>query len=291
MLDTNAKFEARRFTVRLADGEMSGWRWENTGAAPLLFLHATGFCASAYARMLSSLAGAYDIYALDHRGHGRSKLPAEPGSLRSWAIFRDDVRAFLDQENREGWTLAGHSLGAAVAFLAAEGRRDVAALKLIEPVAMPAWLSSFAKTPLWPAFAARMPLVRQSLRRRSQWASRQEVVASYGRKTLFRDWAPGVLEDYLTDGLATEGAVGVRLSCAPAWEAATFAAQANDFWKAAAHAPAPVRVFAARQAASTVPAFARARLQKLGAELTVDEGAGHLAPMQKPEELASFLAS
>ncbi len=273
---------------------MSGWRWENSAAAPLLFLHATGFCASAYTRMLSSLAGAYDIYALDLRGHGRTSLPAEPGSVRSWAVFRDDVRAFLDQEKREGWTLAGHSLGAATALLAAEGRRDVAALKLIEPVAMPGWLSGFAKTPLWPVFAARMPLVRQALRRRSRWASRQEVIASYGRKSLFRDWAPGVLEDYLTDGLTTEGtgdAVGVRLSCAPAWEAATFAAQGNDFWKAAAHAPAPVRIFAARQAASTVPAFARARFQKLGAELKVDDGAGHLAPMQKPQELAAFLAS
>ncbi len=290
MTNSNTTSGARRYAVRLEAGEMTGWRFENAGAPPLLFLHATGFCASAYRQMLSPLGGAYDVYALDLRGHGRNSLPADPARLRSWAVFRDDVRAFLDHENREDWTLAGHSLGAAVALLSGEGRRDVAALKLIEPVAMPGWLAKLATTPVWPVFAARMPLVRQAARRRSEWASRQEVVASYGRKALFRDWAPGVLEDYLTDGLAETGS-GVRLACAPSWEAATFAAQGNDFWKAAAHAPAPVHIFAARQASSTAPAFARARFQRLGAALTVDNAAGHLAPMQKPQELASFLAS
>ncbi len=290
MTNSNTTPELRRYAVRLDAGEVTGWRFEKAGAPPLLFLHATGFCASAYRQMLSSLGGAYDIYALDLRGHGRNSLPADPGSLHSWAVFRDDVRAFLDREDRKDWTLAGHSLGAAVALLSAEGRRDVAALKLIEPVAMPVWLSRLAKTPVWPVFAARMPLVRQAARRRSEWASREEVAASYGRKALFRDWAPGVLEDYLTDGLA-ETASGVGLACAPSWEAATFAAQGNDFWNAAAKAPAPVRIFAARQASSTAPAFARRRFQRLGATLTVDNAAGHLAPMQKPQELASFLAS
>ncbi len=282
--------EARRFSLRLGDGEMTGWRWPNDGKRPLLFLHATGFCASAYAQMLSAAARDHDIFALDLRGHGRNSLPADPARLRSWAPFRDDVRAFLDLEKRDGWILAGHSLGAATALLAAEGRSDIAALRLIEPVAMPAWLSTFAKTPLWPLFATRMPLVRGARRRRSAWRNRDEVAASYGRKSLFRDWAPGVLADYLRDGLADQDG-GVRLACAPEWEAATFAAQANDFWKAAANAPAPVRVFAAKEGASTAPAFARTRFRKLGAEVVVNEDAGHLAPMQNPRELADFLTS
>ncbi|WP_428407704.1 alpha/beta fold hydrolase [Hyphococcus sp.] len=289
----NAKIampDARRFSLSLNEGEMTGWRWPNAHGRPLLFLHATGFCASAYAQMLSAVQDVFDVYALDLRGHGRNSLPADPARLRSWAPYRDDVRAFLDKENRDGWVLAGHSLGAATALLAAEGRSDVAALRLIEPVAMPSWLSALAKTPVWPVFARRMPLVRGASRRRSLWLSREEVAASYGRKSLFRDWAPGVLDDYLRDGLTEENG-GVRLSCAPAWEAATFAAQGNDFWKAAANAPAPVRIFAAREGASTAPAFARARFRTYGADVVVDDGAGHLAPMHKPPELAAFLAS
>lgn len=282
--------EPRRFSLRFDTGEFAGWRWTNDGAPPLLFLHATGFCASAYAQMLSALGGAYDVYALDLRGHGRTSLPADPAALRSWAPFRDDVRAFLDCERRDGWVLAGHSLGAATALLAADGRSDVSALKLIEPVAMPAWLSALAKTPVWPVFAGRMNLVRQAARRRSAWSDRDSVISSYSRKALFKSWAPGVLEDYLKDGLV-EGDGRVRLACAPEWEAATFAAQANDFWKAAANAPAPLSIFAAREPGSTVRSFARARFRKLGAGITVDDKAGHLAPMQKPRELAAFLAS
>ena len=282
--------EPRRFAMGLETGELAGWRWKNDGAPPLLFLHATGFCASAYAQMLSALGGAYDVYALDLRGHGRTRLPAEPEALRSWKPYRDDVRAFLDRERRDGWALAGHSLGAATALLAAEGRRDIAALKLIEPVAMPAWLSALAKTPVWPVFAGRMNLVRQAARRRSAWSDRDSVIFSYSRKVLFKSWAPGVLEDYLKDGLM-DVAGGVRLACAPEWEAATFAAQANDFWQAAANAPAPLSIFAAKEPGSTVRTFARARFRKLGARIMVDDEAGHLAPMQKPRELAAFLAS
>lgn len=280
---------ATRYVLELDEGAVTGWRWPRPSAPPFVFLHATGFCASAYAQMLSALAGQYDIYALDLRGHGRNTLPADPSRLRSWSVFRDDVRAFLDREKRKGWTLAGHSLGAVTALLAGEGRHDVAALKLIEPVAMPRWLTAFAKTPFWPVFADRMPLVRLAARRRHEWPRRENVAASYARKALFKTWAPGVLEDYLADGLA-DMAEGVRLSCPPAWEAATFAAQGNDFWKAAANAPAPVSVFAARQSASTAPGFARGRFRKLGAAVDLDETAGHLAPMEKPLELAAFLA-
>ena len=67
--------------------------------------------------------------------------------------------------------------------------------------------------------------------------------------------------------------------------------QANDFWQAAANAPAPLSIFAAKEPGSTVRTFARARFRKLGARIMVDDEAGHLAPMQKPRELAAFLAS
>ena len=289
MDDANLMGGGRRFSVSLPEGEMTGWRWENSSAPPLLFLHATGFCASIYIQMLSALSDRYDIYALDQRGHGLNSLPADPASLRSWRVYRDDARAVLDQLGRGGWTLAGHSMGAAVSVLAAEGRADIAALKLIEPVAMPLWLTVLAKSPVWPFLSERMSMVRQAARRRSFWADRDGALSSYARKPFFQGWAAGVLEDYLKDGVK-ETADGVVLSCAPEWEAATFAAQANDFWKAVANAPAPVSVFAAREAVSTAPAFARARFQKLGAMVTVDDKAGHLAPMQNPPELAAFLA-
>ncbi|PQA87811.1 alpha/beta fold hydrolase [Hyphococcus luteus] len=282
----------QRIRIELNDGALAGFRWPAPDRPPLLFLHATGFCACVYRRMLGGLKDRFDIYALDLRGHGLNTRPADPSRLRSWKPFVADARAFLDRERREGWTLAGHSMGAATSVLVAQGRTDVAALKLIEPVAMPGWMTFAAKTPFWPLMSNRIPLVRQAARRRNRWPDRESVLASYARKGLFKAWAPGVLEDYLEDGLVDDASgEGVRLSCDPRWESATFAAQANDVWAAARAAPAKMSVFAADHPSSTVSSAARARFRRLGAELVVRPGVSHLAPMEKPQDLAAFLGA
>ncbi len=283
----------QRIRMDFDGGAVAGFRWPSPDKPPLLFLHATGFCASAYLQLLGGLTDRFDIHALDLRGHGLNTRPADPSGLRSWAPFVADARAYLDRVGRKGWTLAGHSMGAATSVLAAEGRADVAALKLIEPVAMPRWMSFAAKTPLWTLMSGRIPLVGQAARRRNRWPDRESVLVSYAQKGLFKPWAPGVLEDYLRDGLIEEPgeAGGVRLSCAPKWEAATFAAQANDLWKAVAAAPAPISVIAADHPSSTVSETARARFRRFGANVAVMAGVSHLAPMEKPADLAAFVAA
>jgi pimeloyl-ACP methyl ester carboxylesterase len=278
-----------RFTAPLGDGALAGWRWKNAGKPPLLFCHATGFCASAYKQMLAMLSDGFDIYALDMRGHGRTTLPSDPGRLRSWRIYAKDIGAFLDSERREGWVLAGHSMGGVTAAMAARSRNDVACLKLIEPVAMPRRLTLLAATPIWPLLRGRMSLVSKAAGRRAIWSARSEVVASYGRKGLFKSWSAGALSDYLEDGL-TETDDGVRLSCAPRWEAATFAAQANDFWGAVKDVAVPVEVYVADSLTSTVSLAAREKLRRFGAQLRVAAGVSHLAPMEKPAEVADFVA-
>ncbi len=269
---------------------MAGWRWRNDQKPPLMFCHATGFCASAYKQMLGRLSASFDIYALDMRGHGRTDLPANPRKLKSWRIYARDIASFLDQQNREQWTLAGHSMGAVTATMAARGRDDIAAVKLIEPVAMPQLLNFVAATPVWPLISSRLSLVQKAASRRAHWSARSDVVASYSKKALFREWSAGALSDYLEDGLS-ETDDGVVLSCTPEWEAATFAAHANNFWGAVAHSPAPIAVFAANSTTSTVIEIARTRFLKTGAALKTVDGVSHLAPMEKPGLAADFVAS
>lgn len=279
---------AERFRLEIEGGALAGWRWPNAARPPLLFCHATGFCVSAYKQMLAALAADFDIFALDMRGHGCTNLPADPAALRSWDVYARDIGVFLDHQDRDGWTLAGHSMGGVTVSLAARGRGDIAALRLIEPVAMPGLLSVAAKTPLWPFYARRMPMAARAARRRARWASRAEAASGYEGKALFRDWAPGVLADYLEDGLVEEE-TGVQLACAPAWEAATFAAHAHDFWGAVRRAPAPLSVLAANSPTTTVWPPARARFRRCGAVLTMLDGLGHLAPMQDPARCARFI--
>ncbi len=283
-----------RMMTPIRDGDIAALRFGASAAPPLLFAHANGFCASAYRQMLNALGDRFDVFAVDLRGHGRSALPMGDVLHRGLDIFGADVAGLLDRLAKEcatkgPWTLAGHSLGAVAVTLAAVGRSDVARLRLIEPVAMPALWCALARSPLWPALASRLPLVSMARSRRAAWPDRGAVKSSYVRKPLFATWAAGVLDDYLEDGLK-DVAEGVTLSCAPAWEAANFAAQAHDFWGAVAKAPAPVAVIAANHPSTTVLKGARARFRRVGAAVVEVSRSTHLFPFEKPQAAAEFLA-
>lgn len=284
-----------RLTAPIEGGEIALLRLGRRAAPPLLFAHANGFCASAYGRMFAALGDRYDIFAVDLRGHGRTTLPTDIGRHRGMEIFGVDLAALApalaaEAANAGGWTLAGHSMGAVAVTFAAAGRNDVKALRLIEPVAMPKSLALMARTSLWPLFSRRMNLVKSAFGRRAHWPDRESVRARYAQKALFSGWAAGVLDDYLEEGLRDETGGGVALACAPAWEAANFAAQGHDFWGAVKKAPAPVFVLASRHRSTTAPAFARRRFEKLGATVVVAENATHLLPFEDPARAARFLA-
>jgi pimeloyl-ACP methyl ester carboxylesterase len=294
MNDASDERVGGRIAVAFEDGAMAIRRFGRIGAPPMLFAHANGFCASAYRRMLTALGGRFDIFAVDLRGHGRSTLPADPAAYDGMGVHGEDLSALLsrlDEQFATGtkWTLAGHSLGAVSVTLAARGRGDVGALRLIEPAAMPGFWRILAGSPLWSVFAERIPLVRGARRRRAMWPDRRSVKAAYLQKPLFAGWAEGVLDDYLEDGLRdVEG--GAALACAPDWEAASFARHRHDFWAALAGAPAPVAVLAAG-AGSTVSHAAMRRFVRLGAQIRRDERLSHLAPFEDPDACAQFLAA
>lgn len=294
MTGARGDFLARRLTVAIDGGEVALLRFGRAGAPPLLFAHANGFCASAYARMFEAMGGAFDIFAADMRGHGLTRLPAAREGHRSMAIFGDDLRrtktALAAHAGETGWTLAGHSLGGVAALKAAAGDEAVAAVRLIEPVSMPARWNALAGSRVWPLIAPHIPLVKGAARRRDRWPDRASALQSYQRKSFFAGWAEGVLADYLEDGLTPDGA-GVRLSCAPQWEAANFAAHANDLWGALARTAAPVRVLAARHSSSTLRGDAEARFRRGGAAVERVAGVTHLIPFEAPETAAKFLTT
>ena len=283
---------AERILAPTRDGALAGLHWRADEAPQLVFLHATGFCASAYRPMFELLNGRFEILALDLRGHGRTRLQADPTDFKSWTTYADDVVFALDATPAPapGRLLAGHSLGAVVATLAAAGGARSDRLALIEPVATPMTVSTMARTPIWPLIAGRWPLVRRARSRRATFPSRTAAAESYRRKPLFARWAPGALGGYLEDGLVDDAA-GVRLACEPQWEAATFMAQSHNFWSAIKRVRAPISVLTARDPTSTVRPMAERALRRLGTAMTVETGASHLIPFERPDLAARFLAA
>lgn len=208
----------------------------------LVFVHANGFNALTYRTLLAPLSGGLRIWAPDLRGHGGTTLPTGIGGRRDWHDHRDDLVALLDVLDGPPVVLAGHSMGATSALLAAAERpANVAGLVLLDPVIWSRWAVAAFKLPLLDRLASRIPLVRNALRRRAVFDSREQAMAAYSGRGAFRGWPEMMLADYLADGL-TETADGFTLACAPAWEASNYAAQSHDPWRALKRLDCPVTV-------------------------------------------------
>jgi pimeloyl-ACP methyl ester carboxylesterase len=71
-------------------------------AYDLVFLHANGFNALTYRRVLAPLAADFRILALDQRGHGASSLTTVIEGRTDWGDFRDDLVLLLETLDLRG---------------------------------------------------------------------------------------------------------------------------------------------------------------------------------------------
>ena len=208
----------------------------------LVFVHANGFNAHTYRSLLTPLSGSLRVWAPDLRGHGATSLPADPRGRRGWDDHRDDLIALLDAIDGPPVILSGHSMGATAALLAAAQRPDkVAGLVLFDPVIWSRVTVAAFKLPLLDRLASRIPLVRNALRRRAVFDSRQQAMKAYAGRGAFKGWPEVMLADYLADGLV-QTPDGYVLACDPAWEASNYAAQSHDPWRALKTLDRPVRI-------------------------------------------------
>ncbi len=108
--------------VELPAGRFHYLHWGRAGLPPAVLLHANCGSAATWARVGPALAGDYELFALDLRGHGASAAPGSYG-LRAAA---DDVVGFFDALELDRPLLIGHSWGAAVALVVASGAESTA---------------------------------------------------------------------------------------------------------------------------------------------------------------------
>lgn len=290
---TDLSGSMRRVGFSLSGGTMAGVAFGDASRpADLVFLHATGFNALTYRDMLAPLGERFHVLAVDLRGHGRSSLSARRFGYASWNRHRDDVLELIEAHIRAPVTLSGHSMGATTALLAAGHRPDlVRGLALIDPVLMPPAHYAVAATPGMPLVWRRIfPIARAAARRRAHFASKQEAAAALTGRGIFKSFSPAVLADYVEDGFEDAPEGGVRLACRPSYEAATFAAQRNDPWRALLNARDPIVVLRAAQGSTTPDACAeRIREMRPKARVAVVEGATHALPMERPDRVRAAI--
>lgn len=262
----------------------------NPGAdGTLVFLHATGINGSTYLPLLRRLSFDGEVLVPSLRGHGRTSLDADPGKLKSWHILAADLLETLkDRSLSPPLTLAGHSSGAVTALIAAKTLAPQRLL-LLEPVVLPEPVVWAVRTPFGGFLTSRFKVAQQAAARRADFPSLERVREAYLKRHFFSAWEPAAFDAYLEEGFRDIPG-GVELSCAPAWEAAMFKAQAHGFWphlKTVLGQGTRVDVYAA-QDQTTFPLRARPRATRLGATLHEVEG-GHMVPLEKPEQTAEWM--
>ncbi len=298
--ETQAATEFRRLSFDLPGGQMAGIAFgAETPNPDIIFLHATGFNARTYRSLLAPLGERFQVWALDARGHGRTTLPARTFGYASWRRHREDLIAVLEQHCTAPVTLAGHSMGATVSLLVAGKRTDlVAGLALLEPVILPASHYAFTEIPGAPLIQRMtFPLARNAAKRRDKFESREEAVAAFTGRGIFKTFPPEAVEDYVADGLVEDPRGGFRLACRPKFEAATFCAQRHDPWGALRRVTDPlVLLRAEKNSTISDAAVARFAATKADARIATVEGASHMLPIERPDraraaiETAALLA-
>ncbi|MEW5683721.1 MAG: alpha/beta hydrolase [Pseudomonadota bacterium] len=290
-MDAKVDYEprARRVELPSRGGEMAVLDFgPPERPVDLVFSHANGFNARTYRTILSPLAQAFRILAVDLRGHGASTLPADPARHPGWHGFRDDLLALLASEATGPVVLAGHSMGGTTSLLAAAAEPErVKALVLFDPVI-------FDGAQVIDR-AGDNGLAAGAERRRAVFPDKTAVVTGYTGKGAFRTWRPEQLADYVEAGFKPTEAGEVTLACAPAWEAANFRTHGYDPFGALAALARPTRILRAEHGSTC-------RIEDHLAVLDgnpnirheVVPGTSHFLPMERPdlvrEVLGGFLA-
>ncbi len=280
--------EPRRRMIRLRDGEMAALDFGDAARpVDVVFAHANGFNAMTYRSILGPLSLSLRIVAIDQRGHGASRMPADPKGRRSWSDLRDDLLALLETLGDGPVILAGHSMGATTSLLAAQAQPDrVRALVLFDPVVSPRWTSAILRRTPWLAawIYGRMPLTQGALRRRSVFDSFGAAFRAYRGRGAFRTWPEIMLADYVAGGFREREDGSVELSCAPAWEASNFVAQGNDTWRALDRVQAPIDIYQSGvQSACRLGAVASLQRRNPRLRVRTVPQTTHFLPMERPD--------
>lgn len=259
------------------------------GAGPVIhFAHANGFPPGTYAPLATILAERYHVIALPSRPLWRD---SQPESAPTWRPMADDLVRGLDELHLEGIIGAGHSLGGVLTLWAAIKQPSLfRAVILIDPVLLPpSWLW-MVRVMRALGQRERLPLVRGARCRRRSWPSRQACFGHLRSKALFANWSDSALEAYVEAGTREIEGDQVALVYPPEWESHIFATLPTEIWRDVPHLPMPALVIRGEHS-STFLESAQARMAHRlpRAQFLTLPGAGHLVPMERPEQTGAAI--
>jgi pimeloyl-ACP methyl ester carboxylesterase len=223
--------------IQASEVTIAVWDWKGDDP-PIFLVHAAGLHGRCWDQVIERLASHRRVVAVDCRGHGHSDVPWPP---YSWSVLAADLVEVIDEMALRDIMGVGHSMGGhLVARAAAAIPTHFDRLLLLDPAIVPPELLQ-----LFEAARDRIPQVR----RRSRWASPQEMAAHLASRDAFSRWDRKALDDYCRYGLrpATDRD-GFELACPPSVESALYIGQLeHDIYERVRSIELPVTVVRCRE--------------------------------------------
>ena len=209
----------------------------------LLFVHATGFHARIWDKIINALGDFHSI-SVDQRGHGRS----EKKKTQHWSEVITDTSEMIEQLDLTNIIAIGHSMGAH-ALIGAAPKAEHRFLKIIaiDPV-IPEEAAFMDDTPSPFNSAEEHPTAK----RRNEFDSAEEMAERLKPKGSFGLFDPEMLMDYCQHGLLpNEKGKGYVLACPPHIEASVYMSSRSnhDIYDAVRSLSLPVLILRAKEPA------------------------------------------
>ena len=183
-------------------------------AERVLLLHATGFHARCWDKVVAQLPADWQVFAYDGRGHGRSTK----NGPYSWDQFAADLEAVATLLGLQGAIGVGHSMGGFCMAHVGARRADLfKRLFLIDPVIFSP--DAYAELEAMFTDVADHPVAR----RKAQFDSWEAMFERFESRHPYSLWVPEILRDYCRYGVVPDPENGgVVLACPPESEAQVY---------------------------------------------------------------------
>ena len=268
-------------------GDICCFEWGKAGEGPsVLLLHATGFHARCWDKVVDAFPGGTHVVAVDQLGHGRSARP----EIRDWAMIAGATAEVLESFGTSFDIGVGHSMGGHCLVQVAAALPDaIRKLVLVDPVIMPREAYQQPSD-----FSATSEMVGK---RRNHWDGPDAMFDRFKDRHPYSLWDPAVLRDYCEYGLLPDGEGGFELACPPKTEASVYATSLTiDPWPLIENIGQPVKVLRAPQlapgetfdfASSPTPPTLANRFAE-GSDVYLAD-LTHFMPMQDPGRIAELI--